>query len=104
MKLKVVKLEPYPREFPTSKAVGFNFTLENGRMFYLDTTVGLDLSDSEAIDSAYLKVREDAIAKRDELKNLPSLLGQEWDVEVEETEESEETEELEEIEEIDTQE
>jgi len=104
MKLKVVKLEPYPREFPTSKAVGFNFTLKNGRTFYLDTIVELDLSDQEAIDTGYAQVREDAIKIRDELEKLPSLLGQEWDVEIEETEETEETEEVQEIEEIDTQE
>ena len=52
MKIKVSKFEPYPEINPTQNAVGFTISFENGRNFYIDTLVDLELDGDEAIEAA----------------------------------------------------
>jgi hypothetical protein len=53
MQVKIAKYELYPQPVPTGLAVGFSISLENGKSFYIDTIVSMDLSEQQAIAEAW---------------------------------------------------
>lgn len=53
MQVKISKYELYPQPNPTGLAVGFSISLDNGKSFYLDTIVGMGLTEEEAIEEAW---------------------------------------------------
>jgi hypothetical protein len=53
MQVKISKYELYPQPNPTGLAVGFSISLENGKSFYIDTIVDMELSETEAIEEAW---------------------------------------------------
>jgi hypothetical protein len=66
MQVKIAKFNLYPKDEPTSYAVGFSVELDNGRSFYRDTTVSLEdatgKTDSEIAQLAYAELREGILA------------------------------------------
>lgn len=89
MKLTIVKYEEYPKDTPSSYAVGFDVKLYNGRGFYVDTLVPFSeidsgLSDEEISTLAYNKLHEDIENKVDQLQYAtPAIIGLELEVTVE---------------------
>ena len=87
MKVKVVRLEAYPQDVPTGKAVGFQLTFQNGRMSYLDTVVDLTLSDEDAVEQAFEDLQDQIQNQLELYGSLSPVLGTEWEVEEPEIEE-----------------
>jgi len=77
--IKVAKMHLYPAEEPSGWAVGFVFTLENGRSNYLDTVVSLadceNKTDEEIGLMALKKLKHSAKAWAKENKGKSSLVG-----------------------------
>lgn len=75
MKITIAKLEKYPAELPTGIAVGFNVTFDNDRSIYIDTVVGLDLTEEEAAAAAWEQVKGSVEAQKETIGALPKLVG-----------------------------
>jgi hypothetical protein len=75
MIVKIAKFEQYPSDFPTGIAVGFNITFENGRSNYIDTIVHLDLTEEEAVATAWEQVKENIETMKQTIGALPKLVG-----------------------------
>lgn len=75
MKITIAKLEKYPADFPTGIAVGFNVTFDNDRAIYIDTVVGLDLTEDEAVKAAWEQVKGSVDAQKLTIGALPKLVG-----------------------------
>ena len=79
-KITVARFEKYPPEEPTGWAVGFLVELENGRSFYIDTTVGFDEAntDEEVLNAAWEKLRESVNSQVQALSSKPPILGRQF--------------------------
>lgn len=77
MKLTVSRLEAYPAEEPTGRAVGFVCECDNGRSFYVDTVVSFDdgASDEDAVTKALESLGENILAQRAALEAKSALVG-----------------------------
>lgn len=75
MNIKVVKLSPYPKEIPTEIAVGFQVSFNNGRNRYVDTLVDLHLTEEEAVEEAYNKLKTHIEYLQETVGSLPTLIG-----------------------------
>ena len=91
MKITIAKLHKYPVEFPTGTAVGFDVTFDNDRSIYIDTVVGLDLTEEEAVAAAWAEVKASVEAQKLTVGALPKLVGSVFNPPVEEAEEDLET-------------
>jgi hypothetical protein len=95
MKITIAKLHKYPAEVPTETAVGFNVTFDNDRSIYIDTVVGLDLTEEEAVAAAWEKVKGSVQSQKLTIGALPKLLGSVFNPPVEEVAEAPIVEDLE---------
>lgn len=81
MKAKVVRFALYPKENPVGYAVGFEVTL-SGNIFYKDTVVNFDdvLEGTEEsfVAAAWITIKPELEAKREELQNRSSFLNTIW--------------------------
>ena len=68
MQVTVAKFESYPQLSPTSRAVGFTVTFDNGRSVYIDTIVSLDLTDDVALKAAWENIKG-------QVENYKSTIG-----------------------------
>lgn len=84
MRTQIVKYEIYPKENPTSYAVGFEISLESGRSFYMDTLVDIGDIESGMVDGqiaelAFNQIELDIMAKVEELAYTQStIIGKEF--------------------------
>jgi hypothetical protein len=71
----VTRYELFPKEEPTEIIVGFIVALINDEIlpynttFYLETIVSKDLTKEEAINQAWLQLKEQADIRTEELRN-----------------------------------
>jgi len=79
-KITVARFEKYPPEEPTGWAVGFLVELENGRSFYVDTTVGFEEAntDEEAVNVAWGKLQDSVNTQVEALSNKSPIVGREF--------------------------
>jgi hypothetical protein len=94
MQITIAKLQKYPAELPTGIAVGFTVKFENDRSIYIDTIVGLELTEEEAVAAAWAQVKESVEAQKLTVGALPKLVGSVFNPPVEEAEEDLETPEV----------
>jgi len=80
MKIKVTKYELYPKENPTHYDVSFEVIATNGRLFYINTKVSIDVSKSEEeiLQLAYDNLKFEIETKVAKLENKSPLLGKEF--------------------------
>jgi hypothetical protein len=67
MNVKISKYELYPQPSPNGLAVGFSISLDNGKSFYIDTIVSMDLSEQEAIEAAWNSLKSSIDSRIEEL-------------------------------------
>lgn len=77
MKLTVSRLEAYPADEPTGRAIGFVCECSNGRSFYVDTVVSFaDAgSDEDALDKALEVLSDNINAQCTALEAKSALVG-----------------------------
>lgn len=78
VKIKVARLEQYPPDEPNSWAVGFVVICNNGRQFYIDTSVPFSQasSDEEAVRLALKELKDSIKSQVKSLESKSSLLNQ----------------------------
>jgi hypothetical protein len=72
--ITITKYELFPNDIPTNRIVGFTVTLNleelpENTTFYVESVVSKDLTQLEAINQAWLQVKEEAKIKIEELIN-----------------------------------
>jgi hypothetical protein len=73
--ITITRYEFFPKEEPTGIIVGFIVALRDDEIipenttFYLETIVSKDLTKEEAINQAWLQLKEKAKIKAEELRN-----------------------------------
>ena len=78
MKLTVSRLEAYPADEPTGRAVGFVCECVNGRSFYVDTVVSFADAgtDDQALDKALQVLGDKINAQCTALEAKSALVGE----------------------------
>lgn len=82
MRLVVRRFESIPSDDPTDYVVGFEYTLDNGRVFYLEDMVPIrevaGKSDQQISEAAYAHLQPEAERRAAELAVLSPLIGSEF--------------------------
>jgi len=82
MKIITRRFETIPAGEPTDYVVGFEYSLDNGRSFYLEQTVSLEdaagKTDHEIANIAYARLEERAGEREAELSGQSPLVNQEF--------------------------
>ena len=81
MQITIIKYEPYPREFSTGMAVGYNIRTKAGRNFYIDVIVDNEnntKTDEEILKEAWLLVENEVALKVAELESRHGIVGTVW--------------------------